>query len=263
MADDLGIGIDTSVVLQQTQAVVNQIFIGIAIGVFVLAIAGLIWFVLEQRKKNIKFRLRKVTSGGKTTIIDTRAAEVKDGDGNLMWKLSYRGLRVPIPPEDAIDTDSKGKRVVEAYLFATDQIVYVNDTPKTKIIPQEIFNITDKARRNELMREWIKENKVTYPLEPFTTNQRSILINQIHKAQTRKRFKWQDHVPVMVSVTALVILIFGLFIFWGDIAKPVLDSKQMTVEIVKTMQEIQNTNLQIKNDIQVIKSNDVDGRPTG
>lgn len=263
MADDLGLGFDTAAVMQGATETMSMVFTGIIIGVFILILAALAFFLYDYQRKNIKFRIRQVTGSGSCKIIDTRAFEKKDADGNLVWKLVHKGYELPVPPEDAVHLDMKGKKVVEAYLFGTGQFVYTADRPKTRIIPQDIFNITDKVRRSELMREWIAEHQVSYPLEPFTTNQRSILINQIHKAQTRKRFKWQDHIPTMVSVTAMVMIVFGLMIFWGDIAKPALESKEMSREIVGMMKQIQETNLQIKNDVQVISTTSDAGRPTG
>ena len=134
-------------------------------------------------------------------------------------------------------------------------------------LPDEISKMEEGEKKRELIHEYqtikLKQWKLTQKgilldgtYEPFTSKQRMIVVNNFEKAKTRKGFNLKEHIPMMVSIGALVILIVCLMIFWGDIAQPALTSKAMTKEIV----DMQNANLQIlreiKLDVQTIKGED-------
>ena len=82
-----------------------------------------------------------------------------------------------------------------------------------------------------------------------------MLINQIRKANERKKFNWKEHIVTMAGIASMTLIILGLMIFWQDIAAPALkmteninkisDRQQKTVEvqsdILDKIQRIQQT----------------------
>ena len=72
---------------------------------------------------------------------------------------------------------------------------------------------------------YIKDkNKTIEGFDPFTTEQRLILVNQYKKAAQRKKFKWYEHLPQLVAIGALVLLVLIMFMFWDNITKPSIEA---------------------------------------
>ena len=86
---------------------------------------------------------------------------------------------------------------------------------------------------------YIKDkHKAIDGFQPFTTKQRLILVNQYKKAQSRKKIRWMEQLPAIVSVVALVVIVISLFIFWEDITRPALQAQQTMAGIADTQLEI-------------------------
>lgn len=191
------------------------------------AVCGLILTVTIYFLMASKFRHNvriKELAKGRKIIIDEKARDYKDKDGNKWWRLKKEGDKekrlIPIPPPTAIEINAKGKKCVECYRTETGEIIYLED------------NTTDP--KNDLK-----------DLKPLTTKQRSILITNIKRAEQRKGKSWTENIPMIVGIGAIVMLLVALMIFWGDIAKPALDGRAMAV----TITENQKITVQILEDI--------------
>lgn len=188
---------------------------------------------------------------GRRIIFDDRAAEVKDKDGITWWSLMKRKEFIEVPPHDAIEVNKKGKKVVEAYRLESGDYIFCKDTTNILPIPALIESESDEKKKKNLLEEWRKKNNIDKKnmiegFQPFSTKQRLILINQIKKAQMRRSKGWQDYLLPLVGFGGLIIIVICLFIFWGDLAKPVLEMGEQqrafaeiqlqTLEVIKNIE---------------------------
>lgn len=231
--------------------------------VLILIGLGAIVFIFLMIKKmgefKHKFRVKEVVNGRKI-IIDDRAKDHIDDKGVKYWKLMRLKDIIDVPPPEAIDITDKGVKCVEAYKTETGEYQYLTDIGKIAEVPKNIAEIKDTKKRNEKIEEWKKRNNVVEAYQPLTTKQRLILINQIKKAHERRTKRWQDVLPQIVSVGALVVIILALMIFWGELAQPVLTMKNKQVQHDKLIKEQMEIMRDIKNDVQRIEGG---GKPGG
>ncbi|MBD3253128.1 hypothetical protein GF386_05325 [Candidatus Pacearchaeota archaeon] len=165
-----------------------------------------------------RVRLRIVTKKDRPNVIQDFRARKVIVDGVSYWKLLTfkRYDPLPVPPPRAIDITNKGKLITEArYYTGTGEYEYLVDDVESK------------------------------RFQPFTTNQRLSLINQIKKANSKKKATWQEHLPTIVSIAGLVIMLTLVFVFWKDITQPSLNAMSKAdsitdkqLEIMKVWQEI-------------------------
>jgi hypothetical protein len=205
-----------------------------------------------------KHRARVIDLGKQGIERDFKARDyVKNGV--RYWQLDKERDKelklMPVPPAEAINIAKGGKKSVEAIRTETGEYIFLDRTiqvpkpPEVREIPKEILSIADEVIRAQMTKdyiklkqlEWLKEQKskgmVIEAYQPFTSKQRMILVNNFTKANERKGHSWKENLPTIVSVSALVILVLMLMIFWGDIAQPAITSKEITKSIVETQQE--------------------------
>ena len=141
---------------------------------------------------------------------------------HFMWIINKERdkerKRLSAPPIKATLIQSNGKKIAEAYRDENGTITWVEN----KIV-----------------------NKDSLEKSTLSTNQKIFLINNFRKAKERLGFSWKENIVVMTSIIALVIIVISLMVFWGDIAQPALDSKEITKGIVTT----QNENLKLIRDM--------------
>jgi len=172
---------------------------------FMLIIFGILLIYLVYNKR---VRLRYVTSKNKPNIVkDFRAREVEI-EGITYWKLLFKKGLMPVPPTDAMDINRSGKIVVEArYCAETDEYIFLKDDVEIQ------------------------------SFKPFTTNQRLSLINQIKKANSKRKSTLAEHLPTIVSIAGLIIMLTLCFVFWEDITKPSLNAMDKADSI--TLKQLQ------------------------
>lgn len=224
--------------------------------IFTLVALGLTWIV---GKIIFKHKVRIIDLGKQNIEFDFKARNYNKG-GVIYWQLDKERNKelknIPVPPAGAINIAKRGKKSVTCfrtptgeYLFLGKSDVNLSKAPDlNKGMPQEILDLKDDTKRLELIRKfqaialkkWKLMNKgilLHGMYQPFTSKQRMVIVNNFEKAKTRRGFSLKEHIPMIVSIGALVILIVCLMIFWGDIAEPALKSKQLTKEIVDTQKE--------------------------
>lgn len=166
-------------------------------------LGGLAFIVWTRTQYKIHIRLREVTKDRKLIFDDM--ARIYDLDGVTHWKLQKTKLIVPVAPEEAIEINRKGRKVVEAYLV-DGEIEYIKDATTS-----------------------------VKPFQPMTTKQRHIFMHQLKKAHERRTKTWKDVVVPITAIVGLVTIVVSLMIFYGDIAKPVLDMGQQQAAMQKEM----------------------------
>jgi len=276
MLDELGMG----GFVKSLPSMMNNIMFTLVIIFGMCIFAGMILWIIYQKSFNRKVRIRKIVNG-RSIIKDDMAKPVKDEKGVLWWKLKNEKDKkrrlMPAPPSDAIDINTDGKEVVEVYYNDTGDYIFCKDKARVAELPKDLFkNIPDEYQHIEdtearevaihkwkdtVLGDWKKDNGVVEAFQPFTTQQRVLTVNAVMDAEERRgKNIWKD-LPQLAALSALVIIVVSLMIFWGDLAKPVLDAKQMDTLQLQMMQEISTTQSEIRNEIQTLKSNQPTNAP--
>lgn len=268
--------IDVNSIQQKVAGGIDTTFTVIIILLIVAIVICIAAIIIWRGKFKHKFRIKEVIQGRKIYYDDV-ARDYKDKQGVRWWRLLKQKENVEIPPPEAIEIDTKGKKCVEAYRLETGEYIYIKDgwTSKEiplniqevdeKLIPADIKKIEDEETRKARITEWritkkaqqikawAREEKALLTYQPLNTNQRLLLIKQIEKANSRKKASWKDHIVSITAFAALTIIIVSLFIFWGDIAKPAIQAHQERLSYQVVITEQLQLIKEIKNDIQVIK----------
>ena len=216
--------VEAEVISNVTSTVVSVLF-----WIFLLvAIVGGAMFAVWYSKFNIKVRIRELTGNKTKIVVDDKARITKDAEGTIWWNLFKSKVNIPPAPADSIDISSKGKKVVEFYKTEDGHFVPINDNTT---------NVED------------------FLFEPLTTSQRSILVGQIRKAEARKKQGWKDVLVPIVALGALVLLVVSLMVFWGDLAKPVLEMGEQQAGMTAQMTSLVNRIDTVINNKQIIETN--------
>jgi len=179
-------------------------------------IAYLYFFLTKSRA--VRFRLRE-WSGNRSIVTDYLMTERVDRADNTVYLISVlwqKRLKVIDPPRECIDLDSKGKKYLEAYKLSEDEFLFVKD------------NGFDS--QTVLIRDGVKFQD---GFAKFGTTERQVLANQYKKAIEQKALSWKRAEIIVpgIAFTALIVIIISLFVFWGDLAQPVLESHRLAASI--------------------------------
>lgn len=227
-------------------------FFDMAFWIVVMAvIAGALFFFNFLGKFKHKVRIKEVVNGRKI-IFDDRAREVQI-DGINFWQLLKKKTNIPIPPAEAIEINHMGKKCVEVYKTETGDYIFAADRAEIKKIPDNILAYKDTKKREAAVEKWRDENKVIDTFHPLTTQQRAILVGQVRKAQEKKTKKWQDYIMPIAGITALVVLVIALMVFYEDMGKPLLSMADRQNSFEQIRLEELNIIKEIKYDIQIIR----------
>lgn len=218
-----------------------------------LAMLGLIGIILIGISKYKHRIVIKEVLRGRKTIYEDKFREFKDKEGNRWFKLLKAKELIPVAPTDVVELTNKARKFVEVYRTQNGEYIWCKDTGDTKEVPGDIQEIKDKKNREAKLKEWREKNNIVEPFQPLTTNQRAMFISQMRKSEERRTNTWKEQLPTMVSIGALVIIVLALMVFWGEIAQPVLKAKDMNNQIVKNLAEMRDIQLQIEQNVQVIK----------
>lgn len=205
--------------------------------------AFVFWF---NRAYNIKVVIREVTNNRKIIKRDIARLYV-NGEGVEVLQLFKEGVSVATPPSDAFEIDRFGKRFIEMYKLGDREYQFIVD--QTKINPEKV-----KIGADVIVR---KSNEGDF--EHLKTNQRIALVNQIIKAQSRKKKTWQDVLIQTAPILAVVIISVSLMIFWGDMAQPLLEQGDKMVQISEQQVQTQKLLNQILTREQLIEGADIGG----
>lgn len=188
-------------------------------------------------------------------------------DGTTWWTSVpwQKRIKIPEPPSQVIDVGKGGRKYLEVYRLGEDEYAYLRDKSvdmsKIKAMMSEKAKLTkflnkfelnkdnaefkkensekaDKARkRMAVINEDIKQfdgTLVINAFKPFSTVQRQVIIAQFARAEEqRQKNIFKEAVVPAVAILSFAIIIIMLMVFWGDLAKPALDSHGMALEMQK------------------------------
>ena len=225
--------------------------IWILLGAAVLG-GGLFYFAVIKKYKH-KVRVKEICDN--TTIVtDVMAREKRDKDGSVTWYLTKFKKHFPIPPNECIEIDTKGRKTVVMYLTETGEGFYGKDESKLLPLPKSIIEEKDEDKKELLTTEWTKLHQGIKSYEPYTGENRYFLINQDKKAASMRKKSWQEQLPLIAGMMSSVLVVVMLMIFWGDIAAPALEGQKLQQATIDTQLIVVQELRDLKQDIQVIKS---------
>jgi len=232
---------------------------------------------------NLKYKhfveVREILSGGKKRVKLYKACDLYSKDKKVKnWKL--KGMKdplkrvIPVPPNEVIDTDIKGRNFVVVYITETGEIVFRKDDISIKELPKDFYSNPPKdilekdfedreeqlkEWRNEKYEKWLKETNSTIAFQPYSTNQRIMHVSNARKAEEqRAKGNLEKFIPVIglgIIVVFIIIFLTLLLVFWADLTEPVYKTQQEKTAQLEIQNRMINTLNGIDNDIQVINNN--------
>jgi len=175
------------------------IMITVVVGILFSAI-----FVGYQASKyNITVVVKETTAGGTITKLD-KARLYVDKNKNIWWRLlrekNKELKKVPIPKDSQVGIAEKGRKI--ATLIRDE-----HGTPVWEDVRK--INMGEEKDR-----------------QPLTSQQRALLIDEISRAEVKKGKSWKENIIPIVGISALVVIVLALLIFYGEIARPVITAQQ-------------------------------------
>lgn len=195
--------------------------------IFVLVVVvSVIIFVMYYLSFKWPVRVREVING-KTRIKADMAKRIKTKDGVAYWKLRGYNVRIPEPPNEAIDLTAKGQNTAEFYRLPDGTFMPITDN----------FN---------LERFDVAEFSKTHPkFKPFPTEQRSLMVHEAYETAAYKKKTLMETLLAMAPILAIVLILVLFMIFFNDAVAP-------TIELGRSNLKIQEQNALIQKENQVI-----------
>ena len=202
-------------------------------------VVGLIIAIFTMNKKfNIKVIIKESLNGNKVVKHDL-AKEFKKDDGIVCWKLQKSKDIIPQPPQSCIELDNKGKKVMQFYRVDGGDLIPSHDA----FDPNELST----------------KEKIIEKIQPYTTNQRAMLVSQHLKSERNKKQSMSDMVAKALPYIAMIMLVVMFMLFFNEAVQPMLDvgSQYVTASenLVKASEKLDNA---INNRI-TISENEAEG----
>lgn len=185
--------------------------------------------------------VRILTKNGNSLPLRDKAREVKV-DGATYWQLLKRRHVIPVPPASAlIPLSTKGKPKFYTEFSWSEETGYVSleydvttNNFGEKVVITQHGKVIDDA------------------FQPFTTPQRSLLVNQLRKAENRRKKDVWDRLSQLATPLVLAMLFICVLVFWEDVAKPGkeiaalnVQMQEQNLEMIAQLNEISAQNARI------------------
>lgn len=218
---------------------IDQILLWVA-GIMVLfTFCFVLWFIWFNKQFKHTIIVRDVLNKRKIVYVD-KFRIMNDANSNIKWyQLKKFKEKIPVAPKECLEIGYRGNYFVEAYRLPEGDYIYLKDETS------DIENI-DK-----------NDN-----FKPITTQQRVLQFSMFENKMKHKRKSWKDYVIPIAGILSVTVIVISLMIFWGDLAKPVLEMGDKVGgitdkqgEITDKLDEIISRN-QLLKDEGVISSNE-------
>ena len=201
------------------------IYSGLKYLVLMVMFGGGVFAFVMFTQYNIKIRVKELT-GGRKIFYDTRAKFDKKQQRLKIWKFKDFA---PLPPSSAYNTNTKGKKCLEAY----------------RIDGQYIYG-TDNL------------NETGMSFSPLTSGDREFYINELRVAEERKGFDITQHIPALAGLGVLLIVFVITLVFWGDIMAPAITAQETSAAAIKDVKIVTENLAFIMEDLrQIIKQEQI------
>tara|TARA_R100000231_G_scaffold42836_2_gene37391 strand:+ start:4387 stop:5040 length:654 start_codon:yes stop_codon:yes gene_type:complete len=158
-------------------------------------------------------------TSGKVLPQEVRMYDKKDKISGVIWWKSFDGKhKFPEPPEQCVThLSGKGTKWVCVTRMSEDEYKY-----------------------NEL-----KQGKDAVDFVPFTAVERELIIQEFAKAAKKRASNWlRDAIVPSVAIISFALVIICLFVFWGDIAAPAVESHELALKVSQQNQQIMQALIQ-------------------
>jgi len=205
--------------------------------ILIFAIMGaIILFVFQYASYNITFVVRSLAKNRKIIKV-TKAKQIVTKEGLTYLKVrgkDYKGAHADVPPAEAIELTTKGKKYVEAYFTPNREFIYITDT-----------------------------NEKIPSFQPLTSSQRVSAVNQLFKARQDGGFNWAENVPLIAGGMILIVLMALLIISWEEVWKPMEKMGNKLEGMMEKADQILQRVQAIDSGAQIVNSEPVDPNPGG
>jgi len=171
----------------------------IILGIILVSVITI--FIILERQYKHRITIKECTNGSKR-ILNDKFKIKKDATG-VWWKTRKTKALIPENME-AAEVTTRGRLYVEFYLLNGDTYVPAIDTfnPHDKTIVKEIRDV----------------------MQPLTTSQRSLHIEQMKKAGRDKKLGLGEIIAKAIPYAVLIIILVCIMIFWGEFMQPAIDA---------------------------------------
>jgi len=185
----------------------------------------IIWFIWSLKAYNYTIILRDKNNN--RTIIRQTRGRIKRKRGHadkfVFWDRQFKHIVAPIPTDEAIEINDKGRKYVEGYLLDDREIKWIKDTKNSESLAKEVET-----------------------LHPLTQEQRILHLHHYKRSQGMKGFQWSQWLPTIASMAFVLVIIISFLIFFGDVVEPVN-------EAIKNANNMQKTNTEFIKEVKDLK----------
>lgn len=216
MADDIGV----AQVIGQTN--VSGYISGVVQAVWILmglVIVGLVlWLIIRKLQFKYPTLIKDVTGNNPITHI-TKSREYWTKEGIRVWQNELFKESMGIPPSNAFDIASKGKKMVVVWRVAPKE--YIFQTPDKLVEKKDKKDISYYVEKGEFL----------------NMPQRAVLVDQQMKANDHLQKGMATIIRDAVPYLALVIII-GMVVFgWGELVAPFSDAQTRVIAYTTAQNE--------------------------
>lgn len=197
-------------------------------------------YTFLQYNKSHSLRVKERTDGQPRLLGDYKVKEWIDPTTNTVYWITqfwHKKLKLEKPPASCICTTKTGKMSAEVEKVGKDQFIYYEHIPAKPTVNKE-----GKT-------EYIDLGKINQ----YSVTEREAMVNQHSKATLKRKNSWTSPEVIipMISLTVLAMVIICGMVFWGDLAKPAIQSSQINLQILERQEQILQS-LGVKNIAQTV-----------
>lgn len=221
-----------------------DIFLLMLFIVLALLVLTIVFTIVIIKRHNVTLHFKEPVNNN--FLYHKKKAKLhKDNEGQEFYKTlgKVNGKKYfPIPEDNkSVHLDAKGKKHVHGYISAHGEVVYALDY-NTNLFVDETH---------------IKK------IQPFTSNQRALYINQERKAIEDAGFNWKQNLPFIIGGLVLVIVIIVATVAFSDMYTNHQTLTETQLKITEKQGEIANVYERLESDIQEIKNEVIDEGVSG
>lgn len=219
-----------------------------------LVIAAFVVILMKKYKHRII--LRQKTKGDTDRVIDTRFCILNKKGQAPQIKTMARRLLLPIPPDEAKDFQENGSIFCEGYLTEGGEVTWINiDAKSVETVTKDKIKLTNPktGKDDEIELESKKEKIKDIKLIKLSTQDKAFYFNREKIANSKYAVGgFWDFLSRNAGIIGLILFIFILFLFWGDIMQPAIDAKEIDAGRVAMELKIVDKLDMLINDRQII-----------
>lgn len=223
---------------------------------FASPLIGALLFIMMMKKYKNAITLRQRTKGDTDKVIQTKFMIVRKKGEPEQIRTMKRRLLLPIPPDDATDILENGAWYCEGYLTEGGQVTWIKADAK-RYTEKEIkeHRVPIPGGKTHTVKEAVEKEKIRdVKLIRLSTQDKSFYFNREKMANDKYQVHgFWDFVNRNAGIIGLVMVIFVLFLFWGDIMEPAIEAKRIDQQRLSLEKEIVIKLDQLLNDRQVIR----------